>query len=126
MASAEEYLPFAVQAVRLKNSASTSLPYVFLSQDTQKSVWTVLEPRKDLRQIAIAEMAIDHFAYNLAKVSCEGQVASLVELRLFESWPAPVDFAAAHWAAYNEHDISVSVIGATSSILARGTAKLGH
>src|SRR5689334_10304643 len=90
-----------------------------LTQNSQEFPRRILESRKHLRKIPIAQMSIDHLSEHLAKVGREREVPSLIELRLIEARPASIDLSAAYWTAYHEHYVRMSMIRTTIAVLVR-------
>ncbi len=68
----------------------------------------------------------DQFAEDIAKIGGEREIAAFVELLVLKTRPLAVDFAAAHIAAQNEHDIGVAMVGSAIAVFFRGAAELGH
>ena len=64
------------------------------------------------------------FAYYAAEVGGKREIAAFVKLRLIQTGPLAVDFAALHRASHHEHYIGVAVVGATITVFAGGATEL--
>jgi len=63
-------------------------------------------------------VAINGLTDNLAEISGEGEIASLVKLIFRKAGPLTVNLAALNRASHDKHDVGVTVIGAATIIAA--------
>ena len=66
------------------------------------------------------------FGEDVAEIGGDGEVASFEALVVLQPGPAPVDAAAFHRSAEQQHRVAVAVVGAPVAVLRHGASKLGH
>src|SRR5689334_22539901 len=92
-------------------------------QIPQEPALIILESGEDILQVLVSQVTVHGFTEHGAEVGGQREIASFIELRLFQPGPASIDFSAFNRTADNKHHIRVTVIGAAIAVLTRGAAK---
>src|SRR5450755_67797 len=94
------------------------------SQISQEGLRRIIEAGKDAGQIRVAEVARNGLAQYAPEIGGEREIASFVELRGVEAGPAPVNPAATHRSAKDEHDIGMPMVGAAIAVFTGRASEL--
>src|SRR5579864_4385079 len=98
----------------------------FLSHEAQQVPSSGGKAGEDDAGVGSGQLAVHCFAKDSAEVSCNLQVAALIEVAVIQARPLAVNSAALDLTAEHEHHVGVSVVSAASAVLAGGASKLRH
>src|SRR6266849_5772649 len=91
-----------------------------------KFAGVVVEAGENGLEVGNADVFGQDFADHRAKVRCQREVASFVELMIVQAGPFAVNLAALYIAAHEEHAIGVAVVGAAIAVFLCSAPEFAH